>query len=178
MAQSTQLNGLRSCTAQYSLGESPSMIFSFTVHSLPSFLRSETTGANPCDFKLFIVFHLSSAFIFFVFRCVLPVAQQMEAGKERRPDGKNHRHHPKELLDITDDRLGSQMGVIADLVKGHVGEIHPGGAADLVFAIHMVHVSIRLIADPLMGQLEEILTLAEGHDFLGTRLDTGRRPAE
>ncbi len=70
------------------------------------------------------------------------------------------------------------MGVIADLVKGHVGEIHPGRAADLGFAVDLIHVFARFFTDPLMGQLEEILAFAKGHDFLGAGFDACRRPAE
>ena len=50
-------------------------------------------------------------------------------------------------------RLGRKLEK-TNLIEGGIGKVEPAGAADLVFAVNMIHVFVWMLSDPLSCQVQ------------------------
>src|SRR6185369_12906399 len=88
--------------------------------------------------------------------------QQMDPGEQGGPYGKHHGYGSEEILYVGDDRFVPESGIHPQLVRIYVGDVEPAGAANLLFSVDMVIVTVRCLPDPFVGQLQNVFPVPEG----------------
>src|SRR5664280_2775234 len=96
--------------------------------------------------------------------------EEVNPGKQCRPDCKHHWYHPEKLLDVRDNRIVAKGCIQADLFGRDPGEVEPAGTTHLFFAVDMIVITIRCCPDPFVTQFDQIITETECKRFPGTYL--------
>jgi hypothetical protein len=84
-----------------------------------------------------------------------------EAHEECRPEEEDDRHRVEEALGAPGYGLIPEIGAESELLEGNRRDVEPGRATDLVLAVIVMHITVRVVVDPIVGDGDEVPSRSE-----------------
>src|SRR5574341_1276136 len=121
--------------------------------------------------RMFVVLFVVVLFLF----GVLIAQHGIDAAEQYGECRENDRYGRQITLRKLPERLFRQVGGEAKLFDRYAGDVQPGRAAHFAFTVNMVDVLAGIVRDPLLRQLQEVVSLPEGNSAARARLGARRQ---